>query len=1002
MLSMPIIVVPMNQVNDHTVINCNIDPDLNFVTPDISCDYYDVYKFSSDFNNNTCTKLLHVNARSLKKNISNIIEFVNLVGTRFSVIGISETWLTDTTDPLIQINDYSIEGSCRKNKKGGGVALYIKQDLNYNNRNDLSVNNSEIESFFIELVNTHCSNVLIGVVYKPPSASCDNFSEYINDILENISAEGKKCFIMGDFNINILQYETNDGVHNFIDMLHSQSFYPTINKPTRITENSATVIDNILINDLHNHTAGVLVSDISDHLPVFLIIDDSFEKPQDVGRLGTKRVFNSNNTEHFVNDLNTTDWYFMTSLNDTHSMYNSFINHVLELYDKSFPLQEVKCRYNKRKSPWLSDGIYKSIRRKNYLYKKLMRHPTSQNKSIYTMYKNKLNTLIKVSKKSYFCTRFNQEKGNIKGTWNVINAILNKGQRKSNPSYFVQDGITIDEDKDIADRFNEYFVSVGTRLASNLPLCNNTFESFLQDRQSNSLFLNPITQEEIIDILNKIPDGKAPGFDGLSAFVIKRAKHALAKPLACIFNESLITGIFPDGLKNGKVTPIHKGGDKHNIANYRPISVLTTFSKVFEKLIYHRLINFIDKHNILSDSQFGFREGRSTELATSHVVNKLLKAIDDGKFSVGIFLDLSKAFDTVNHKILFCKLENYGVRGIALNWFKSYLSNRIQIVSYNCANSDEQPICCGVPQGSVLGPLLFLIYINDISYTSDKVSFCLFADDTSLVYSHNNVDTAIQILNIELEKISSWLLANKLCINLLKSNYMIFCSRQHKYTQSVPLVLNGVNLKCVTITKFLGVSIDENLTWKSHVSEVSSKISKTVGIMNRLKTFIPSDILLILYNSFVLPYLNYSVLTWGSSSVNCDKLLFLQKRAVRIISSAGYRDHTADLFVNLKLLRFKDIYYLNLGKLMYKYTNNALPGCFISCFELTSNIHSYNTRSASSKNIHVCYNRTSLYKNSLIQRGVNYWNGLNESIKKSPSQSIFVGKLKKQLLDTHA
>ena len=247
---------------------------------------------------------------------------------------------------------------------------------------------------------------------------------------------------------------------------------------------------------------------------------------------------------------------------------SSFLDHILKLYDKYFPLQEVKCRHNKHKSPWLSDGIYQSIRRKKIIYKTFLRNPTSQNKSIYTLYKNKLNNLIKISEKNYFCTKFNQEKSNIKGTWNIINTLLNKRQQKHNPSYFVQDGIKIDSDKEIADVFNEYFANVGTRLASNLPLCNATFESFLQDREVNSLFLNPITQEEIVDMLKKTPNGKAPGFDGLNAFVIKQAKYVLAKSLACIFNKSLITGIFQDGLKIGKVTPIYKGGDKHNIGNY--------------------------------------------------------------------------------------------------------------------------------------------------------------------------------------------------------------------------------------------------------------------------------------------------------------------------------------------------------------------------------------------------------------------------------------------------
>ena len=294
--------------------------------------------------------------------------------------------------------------------------------------------------------------------------------------------------------------------------------------------------------------------------------------------------------------------------------------------------------------------------------------------------------------------------------------------------------------------------------------------------------------------------------------------------------------------------------------------------------------------------------------------------------------------------------------------------------------------------------MYFILYINDICNTSDIITFCLFADDTSLLYTDKNVDLAVHNLNFELRKITTWLLANKLCINVLKSNYIIFCASQYKYTQSVPIILNDTNLDQAKDTKFLGIYIDENLSWKKHIDIITTKISKNIGVMNRLKYFLPRSILLTLYNSFVLPYLNYSILTWGSPTPKCNRLLTLQKRAVRVISKTGFCEHSGPLFANLNLLKFTDLYHLNLGKFMYKYINGALPACFNPCFTLTSNIHSYNTRSAARKNLYVNYSRTSLFKNSAVQRGTLYWNSLDDSSKLSPTLSSFARKLKKSFL----
>lgn len=476
----------------------------------------------------------------------------------------------------------------------------------------------------------------------------------------------------------------------------------------------------------------------------------------------------------------------------------------------------------------------------------------------------------------------------------------------------------------------------------------------------------------------------------------------MLKPLALLFNKSFTSGVFPDSLKIGKVVPVYKKGNKHDIRNYRPISILPVLSKVFEKIVYNRLISFINKYNILSESQYGFRAQRSTELAITSVLNKIMNAIENKQISIGIFLDLSKAFDTVNHNILITKLEHIGVRGLALDWFRSYLADRKQFVSFNSSCSPHNPISCGVPQGSVLGPLLFIIYVNDICNTSDIISFCLFADDTSLLYNHHNVDIAIKNLNIELIKITDWLLSNKLSINVLKTNYVIFSSRQNRYYNNGNIYINGTALNQAESIKFLGTYINENLSWSKHINVLVSKISKNVGVMNRLKPVLPKNILLTLYNSLILPYLNYAILNWGNSTASqCNQILLVQKKAVRIICKTNYREHTDPLFAELKVLKFNDLYNLNLGKFMFKYKSGQLPSKFNDLFISCSSVHTHGTRSASRGDFYTIYNRTSLSKNSLISRCVFFWNNLNLNIKQSLTLKSFSKNLKYYLLSMY-
>ena len=365
--------------------------------------------------------------------------------------------------------------------------------------------------------------------------------------------------------------------------------------------------------------------------------------------------------------------------------------------------------------------------------------------------------------------------------------------------------------------------------------------------------------------------------------------------------------------------------------NYRPISVLPVFSKFLERIVYNRLINFLNKYDILSRNQYGFRKNYSTAHALIQLYDKISNALNNKRVTLGLFIDPSKAFDTVNHEILLDKLEYYGVRGIALQWFESYLlSCRKQFVQYNGYNSSSLDITCGVPQGSILGPLLFLVYINDLGNVSKVLELILFADDTNIFYSHTDASYIMEVVNLELKKITCWFFTNKLSILYVKkSNFIMFRPRQTRQAFNISNYL----IDRVKEATFLGVIFDEHLTWKSHIHNVARNVSNAIGITYKSSFCLNNSSLRMLYFSLIYPYLFYCVSVWASTyPSNLRRLITLQKRVIRIMSRSAFDAHTDPLFKNLKSLNLESIYKLQIGKFMYQYRSGLLPYASITCF----------------------------------------------------------------------
>ena len=408
-----------------------------------------------------------------------------------------------------------------------------------------------------------------------------------------------------------------------------------------------------------------------------------------------------------------------------------------------------------------------------------------------------------------------------------------------------------------------------------------------------------VTVDNINEAINRLKNKSSYGHDEISNKINKSAKNSLIQPLMLIINQMLMTGKFPSDLKISRVKPLFESGDASLFSNYRPISLLPSFSKNFEYIIFKQLYTYMNDNKLFSIEHYGFRTGHSTELAALHLVNDLTKQMDTGKVPTNIYIDLSKAFDTLDHSILLDKLNYYGIRGIAYNLLHSYISNRYQYVDFNGSISSTKVVDTGVPQGSIRGPLLFLIYINDLPRVSPLFNMVMYVDDTTLYCNLSN-NTNENDLNSELHKISGGLTSNKLSLNAQKTKFMVFHSMQRKVKYPV-LTINNTIIERVKQFNFLGIILHYILKWQKHIDYISKKVSKAIGVMYRLKHIYPEAVLLIIYQSIINAHFTYGLLVWVSKINTNHPLLLLQKRALRIVKNTDYVAHSEPICKDLRL-----------------------------------------------------------------------------------------------------
>lgn len=486
---------------------------------------------------------------------------------------------------------------------------------------------------------------------------------------------------------------------------------------------------------------------------------------------------------------------------------------------------------------------------------------------------------------------------------------------------------------------------------------------------------------------------KSVGVDKISVFVLKACATEISQSIANLINRSLLSGKFPQQWKRSKIIPIHKSGDKSSPSNYRPISILPCVSKILERVVQRQVLEFLHENNILSAAQSGFRPRHSTSTTLLKVTDDWLHATDKKEYTGVVFVDLRKAFDIVNCDILIKKLNNIGISGTPCSWFKSYMSDRVSRTLINAELSFESVIECGVPQGSLLGPLLFIVYINDLVKCIKTCQVQLYADDTVLYFSHPSIDRIELALNSDLENMYYWMCQNKLSVNCQKTVCMLIGSNHMISKKNVLRVsLNDISIDQVHHVKYLGVLVDEKLNWNLHIDNMLKKIGQMVGFLGRLRRFLSESVLKLIYSSLILPYFDYGDVIYSAAFRKyTDRLQKLQNRAGRIILKIKPESHVSVLemhnALNWQLLDKRRNHHSLV--LMYKIMNNLTPEYLRNEFELRT--HSYPSRIGAQ--IKLPKPRTNYLKRSFKYRNAKAYNTLPPHIKSSPSVNTFKSKI---------
>ena len=952
--------------------------------------------------------VIHLNIRSLNCNHRALVYFLELLAIKFDVVILSEVWNINLDFYQNILDGYTFYHEVPKDSHVGGIGMYVKNTFTHQERPEFKLSSSvqnRHENIWYE-ISADGIKYIIGAIYRHPNQNIKDFSLEMERVLGKLSHQPLPCIIAGDINIDLTKCTCNQEIADYVDNLLINNFLPLTVLPTRITSRSATLIDHLYYYEGTRKKeisvkSGNFLEDITDHLPNYMVLINNKKRAKLERPL--IRLFSEKNLALFRYELQNVDWSSVYNTSDINESYRSFIDIFINFYNRCFPLTKLSRKRAKDK-PWITSALKKCSRKKNSLYRQWIKTRNVNDERKYKNYKKIFVKAALEAEVAHYKELFDVKTNSAKTLWSNLNNVCSFKKSKSssnNVQKLLINNTELTDNHDICNELNKYFATVGENLVnklqnSNSTQCIDSFKKYCDPPVINSLFCLPVDRSELTKLICDLKP-KSPGPDGIRPKVIKNIANEIVEPLLHIFNLSICTGKVADDLKLAKVIPLYKKGETYLPGNYRPISLLNVFDKLLERLMYNRLYSHLQANNVLYEFQFGFRKNYSTILALLEVTDSIYENFDEGNLGVGIYVDLQKAFDTVNHDILLYKLFNCGVRGVVHDWFRSYLSNRQQFTQLSSIQSSTAKITCGVPQGSVLGPLLFLIYVNDIGNAVPNQKVKLFADDTNLFIFGNRLPDLEMKSNHCLNALNNWFLSNKLTLNLSKTCYMTF---SHNQLININITLNGQPIEKVTSCKYLGILLDGETKWVHHINSVYNKLIKFTGIFHKLRDKLPKPILKQIYFAFVYPHILYGIELYANThSKHLDKLIVLNNKLLRILQHKPLVTPLQELYFEYNVLPIHQLHKFQLLLFVHKFLHHPqlLPDVYVKnhYFVLNEQVHVHNTRNKSKIHMYSC--STSSGQRSVKHKAARLWNSLPQALRETSSIPSFKRRLKSYL-----